>query len=196
MSHQQPPDSDERRAHFRVPDTLLLDYEPIDEHEMALRREEMAGRWPNAFMLASRLHEIREGATVLRRHARQESAVFSKLVDTLDQSIDLLAETLAVQAFGNRVAKVTDVNIGAGGMDFISSDGALPPGSILDLRMLFHSTGAGLRMFGRVRRCDRVATGGHRLGIEFEFAREHDRELLVHLMLRREAQLLREERGD
>ena len=190
---EQPPDHEEKRQQFRVADTILLDCECIDEAELERRRERIGGQWPSPFMLSSRLHELRQGTTVLRRHAERESSVFARLVDSLERRVDLIAEALMIQAFGERYPEVKEVNVSALGMDFYDPT-PVSVGSILDMSMVFQSTGAGLRVFGRVRHCQSMAEDRerYRIGVEFEFTREHDQELMVHLVLQRQSQLLRD----
>ncbi len=187
---RQPTSGDEREQ-FRVTDEVLLDYEAMEAHELEHRRERAAGQWPSAFMLSSRLHEIREETIVLRRHATQESKVYSRLIDAMDRKIELLAEVLMVQAFGDRHPFVSEISVGAGGMDFLAPTPE-PVDGLLDIRMVFRSTGIGIRVFGAVRHCEPADNRRHRVGVEFIYAREHDRELLVYQVLQRQSQQLRE----
>lgn len=181
----------ERRETFRVADEVLLSFEMMDAGQaeqrwLKLRRETL----PHAFSLSSRLLELRQQSTVLRRHAQQESATFARLFDQLDQKIDLLGEVLMLQAFGERKASVHEVDLGAEGMGLMLPK-SLSPGTWLDMRLVFRSTGVGLRTFAEVLRCDAAGTG-YQVGLKFRFVHDFDSELMVYQVLTRQSKILRD----
>ncbi len=188
------PRDSERREHFRVEEDVLLYLESLDADTAARRRAVLREeRFPLPFTLSSRLLEMRQETIVLRRHAQRESATFAKLIDQLDLKIDLLSEVLMLQDFGDRRPAPYTVDLAAEGMGLQRQE-PLAIGTWLDLRMLFRSSGLGLRTFAEVMRCDAVA-GGFQLGLQFHFIREFDQELLVHQVLARQSMLLRDRNG-
>lgn len=176
----------ERRANFRVDDEAYLVVEARDEAGPLPDSD-----WPSAFGLSARLYEMHQEATVLRRHAQRESATFYKLVEQLNRKLDLVMEVLLVQAFGDRPPPVCAVDVGAEGIGFVQS-GSLPLDASVDLRMLFSSTGTGLRVAARVVRCDPAEDGRYAIGLHFDYAHERERELMVHHVLQRQSMLLRD----
>lgn len=181
----------ERRSNLRVPDQVLLDYEPLDEQEAALRRQGLEEAVPEAFAVASELHELRQDTVVLRRRAEQESSVIARLLDVLDRKLDRVAEVLMIHELGSRRPERADVDIGSDGMGFVVRQ-PLPVGTILDMRMILPSSGLGLRTFARVVHCGEDRDGTVRVGVHFEYLRKHDGELMAHHVLQREAIMLRD----
>jgi hypothetical protein len=181
----------ERRQNFRVAESVLLSFEPIEADCVEQRWQTLhAETLPDAFSLSSRLLELRQQSTVLRRHAQQESSTFARLYDQLDQKLDLISEVLMLQSFGQRKPALHDVDLGAEGMGLTVAR-PLTAGAWLDLRMVFRSTGAGLRTLAEVLRCE-PADGGFRVGLKFRFINDFDSELMVHQVLTRQSKILRE----
>lgn len=182
----------ERRDHFRIPESAMLTYECLDRVDAEGRLERLRrDNLPSAFALSSRMLELRQQSTVLRRHAQQESATFAKLVDQIDSKLDLFAEVLMLQSFGPHAPELVEIDLSADGLGLVR-DRALRPGTWLDMRLLFRSTGTGLRTFGEVMHSDRNAEGRYLVGLNFRFIREFDSELMVHQVLTRQAILLRQ----
>ena len=181
---------DERREHFRVKDEALVTYRAVDAAEGERIRADAGLAWPNAFSLCSRLHEMRQDTTVLRRHAERESSTFGRLVDQLDRKLDLVTEVLLAQEVTARGAQVLPVDVSAEGIGFTVSR-SLPAEQLVETRLVFRSTGLGLRTLGRVVYCQSDLHGGFCLGLTFEFLRDYDRELMVYHVLQRQSMLLR-----
>ncbi len=181
----------ERRENFRVADEALLSFVVVTAGQAEQRRLALrAAALPHAFSLSSRLLELRQQSTVLRRHAQQESATFARLFDQLDHKIDLLGEVLMLQALGGREASTYTLDLGAEGMGLTLAK-PYTPGTWLDMSLVFRSTGVGLRTFAEVLRCE-AAGLAHRVGLKFWFVHDFDSELLVYQVLTRQSQILRD----
>lgn len=183
---------EERRENFRVSESALVAYESLGRDEAVARRAMLQrDDLPAAFALSSRMLELRQHSTVLRRHAQQESATFAKLVEQIDSKLDLFAEVLMLQSFEPHAPELVEVDLGAEGMGLLR-DRPMSVGRWLDLRVQFRSTGLGLRTFGEIVHCEAIEDGRYTVGLHFRFIREFDSELLVHQVLTRQAILLRE----
>jgi hypothetical protein len=95
-----------------------------------------------------------------------------------------------LQGFGQRKPALHDVDLGAEGMGLTLAR-PLAAGAWLDVRMVFRSTGAGLRTLAEVLRCE-PTDGGFRVGLKFRFINDFDSELMVHQVLTRQSKILRE----
>ncbi|KAB7622627.1 PilZ domain-containing protein [Alkalilimnicola sp. S0819] len=182
--------SDERRSYFRVRDTVCLQVEPVPAHAVKGLVEQLQEPAPDAFYLASEFNLIRQETAVLQRQLSGQPTALRRYLETLDRKLDRVCEVLLVQSVAGGSARRVEVDISADGLGF-EWPVAYPEGAHLDLRIVLLSTGGGVRVLGKVRRCRACPDGGHRIGVAFEHLREADREMLVQHGLRRQASMLR-----
>ena len=186
----------ERRENFRVNDTVLIDYERLSRQEMEFRRRKYAQEAASAFSLVSEMNELRQQTAVLRRQAERESAVFARLVEHLDRKLDRVIGVLMIHEFGDRPPELLSVDIGADGMGFGTID-VFEVGQALDMRLMMPATGLGLHTFAEVVRCgESRGRGGFNVGVQFQFLREYDREVLVQHLLQRQSIMLRQRKQE
>lgn len=180
----------ERRAHFRVEDEVLVCY----RHHAVPDEGDGRSGVPDAFELASVFGELRQKTTLLHRQARQEGPRIAEYLHTVDQKLDRLMEVMLARELQADNPTRQTVEIGADGISFATRE-PVDAGAVIELRLLLLSTGTGLRLHGRVVRCEPEQTSGEgfRLGVEFMFEREADRELLLHHLLHRQSELIREQ---
>lgn len=185
--------SRERRENFRVTDSALLSIWPLSAAEAEAWRRRTTRPVPDAFDLASWFGEVRQKTTLLHRQAQQESPRLADYVDTLNQKLDRLMEVMLIRDMQLEQQAPQDVDIGADGIGFRSTE-RFPAGQLLELHLLLMSTGTGLRLLGEVVRCDPAPEGasGFDVGVSLEYQREADRELLLHHLLHRQSELIRE----
>lgn len=197
MVDRQPGDPHwERRDNFRVSDEVLLDYRCISPEEMELRHKESDQGTLSAFALVPEMNELRQRTAVLRRQAEQESAVFAQLVEHLEHKLDRVIAVLMKQEFGNCCPQSVEVDIGAEGMGFATAE-VFAVGQMLELRLLMSSTGLGLHTFARVVRCGESRDrSGYRVGVQFQFLHERDREVMIQHVLLRQSMLLRQRKQE
>jgi len=184
----------ERREHFRVEDEALVSYHRLPTVEdAAAGGQSRADGVPDAFELASIFGELKQKTTLLQPQARQEGPRLAEYLGTLDQKLDRLMEVLLARELQAEDPARQTVELGGEGMSFTAPE-ALRVGEQLELRLLLLSTGTGLRLHGRVVRCEAAqgSGGAHAVGVEFSFEREADRELLLHHLLHRQSELIRE----
>lgn len=190
MADQQPGDlHGERRENFRVNDKVLLDYRRLSREEVALCRQQYA---PSAFALVPEMNELRQQTAILRRQAEQESAVIARLLEQIDRKLDRVLGVLMMHELGNRCPQPVGVDIGADGMGFTATE-VFEVGQALDMRLMMLTTGLGLHTFAQVVRCGESGKqSGFNVGVQFQFLRSYDREVLVQHLLQRQAMLLRQ----
>lgn len=181
---------EERRENFRVKDTALLEYRPLSAAEAEAWRERGGSPVPDAFDLASWFGELRQKTTLLHRQTHLENPKLADYVATLDQKLDRLMQVMLIRDMNLPQHAPQEVDIGAEGLGFVAGE-PLQAGRILELHLLLLSTGTGLRMLGEVVRCEPVS-GGYEVGVSLEYQREADRELLLHHLLHRQSELIRE----
>ncbi len=197
VADRQPSSSPgDRRENFRITDEVLLDYRCLPRQEVALRRQAYAQDASSAFALVTEMNELRQQTAILRRQAEQESAVIARLIEHLDRKLDRVIGVLMVHELGSRCPQPVAVDIGADGMGFSTSE-VFEVGQVLDLRLMMPATGLGLHTFAEVVRCGESGKrGGFRVGAQFQFLRDYDREVLVQHLLQRQSMLLRKRKQE
>lgn len=185
--------SRERRENFRVRDSALISVKPLTAAEADEWRRRSDTPVPDAFDLASWFGELRQKTTLLHRQAQQESPRLADYVDTLDQKLDRLMEVMLIRDMNLERQVPQDVDLAADGIGFQVAH-PLRAGQHLELHVLLLSTGTGLRLLGKVVRCDAAPEGASAfdIGVSLEYQREADRELLLHHLLHRQSELIRE----
>lgn len=193
MADRQPGDPQgERRENFRVNDEILLDYRRLSRPEVELRRQQYTRDAPSAFALVPEMNELRQQTAILRRQAEQESAVIARLIEHLDRKLDRVIGVLMVHELGSRCPAPVAVDIGADGMGFGTTE-VFEVGQALDMRVMMPATGLGLHTFAQVVRCGESGKrNGFNVGVQFQFLRSYDREVLVQHLLQRQSMLLRQ----
>lgn len=185
--------SRERRENFRVKDLALVASRPLTPAQAKQWRHEEHSAVTDAFELASWFGELRQKTTLLHRQAQQESPRLADYVDTLDQKLDRLMQVLLIRDMDLQEHSPQEVDIGAEGLGFTGTSG-VEEGQQLELHVLLLSTGTGLRLLGTVVRCQPLPEGeaGYDIAVTLEYQREADRELLLHHLLHRQSELIRE----
>ena len=181
----------ERRAHYRVSDQVIIELTRLTPDEWEARRAALAAPRVDAFALGSECQALRDQTAVLRRHAARESEAFARLFDSLERRFDRLVAVLMLHELVPESGEPLAVDIAAEGCGFTWPE-PMADGEGLELRMVFPSTFLGLHTLARVAHCTPLDSGGHRVGVSFEFSRDADRELLAHHVIQREALLLRQ----
>lgn len=138
------------------------------------------------------MNELRQQTAILRRQAEQESAVIARLIEHLDRKLDRVIGVLMVHELGSRCPEPVAVDIGANGMGFASTE-VFEVGQALDIRLIMPTTGLGLHTLAHVVRCGESGKGGgFNVGVQFQFLRSYDREILVQHLLQRQSMLLQQ----
>ncbi|MBA1147191.1 PilZ domain-containing protein [Ectothiorhodospiraceae bacterium WFHF3C12] len=183
----------ERRENFRVKDLAIITSRPLSPAEAKEWRRDGPSPLTDAFDLASWFGEIRQKTTLLHRQAQQESPRLADYVDTLDQKLDRLMQVMLIRDMNLEDHTPQQIDIGAEGLGFASAS-RFDTGQQLELHLLLLSTGTGLRLLGKVVRCEPLQDGaaGYDVGVSLEYQREADRELLLHHLLHRQSELIRE----
>ncbi|MCO6440354.1 MAG: PilZ domain-containing protein [Nitrococcus mobilis] len=197
MADRQPSGSPEdRRENFRITDEVLLDYRRLPRQEVALRRQAHARDASSAFALVHEMNELRQQTAILRRQAEQESAVIARLIEHLDRKLDRVIGVLMMHELGSRCPQPIAVDIGADGMGFSTTE-VFEVGQTLDIRLMMLAAGLGLHTFAQVVRCGESGKqSGFRVGVQFQFLRDYDREVLVQHLLQRQSMLLRQRKQE
>lgn len=190
--------STERRRYFRIDDTALIKYRVIAAEDLAQAHAEVADHVLQAANLRAALAPLAVRLAELTPALKRESAVLSEALQLLDRKLDLLAGVMTLEFGPGRAAdrrehEPSSVNLSGGG---VALHATLPLAvhTWLAIDLVLLPGAHALRALGRVVNC-RKRGASFCIGIEFDALREEVRDTLISHVLRRQAALLRQERG-
>ena len=188
----------ERRHYFRIDDSALITYRVVAVQDLDTARAQITAHILRADHLRDALAALDTRLLDLGPTLRRESRAIAEAIDLLNRKLSVLADVLALEsAVGadrdHRDHQPTTVNLSGGGLA-VWAPAALQPDSWLAIELVLLPGNQVMRAIGRVIDC-RQCSAGFATGIEFDALREEDRDTLVSHVLRKQAQLLRHERG-
>ena len=193
------PDGAERRRYFRIEDRVILKYQalaPVDADSLVAR---LQYDHPSRHQIANTFADTSQQMQYLLRKIEETEPDIAECLDTLNQKLDLLARQLSLEASQMENEPVRWANVSAAGICFEAED-AISPGSVLELNLLLLPSYARISAVGEVVRCEENTADEpglpFRVAADFVYLPETDRELLVQHVVKRETQLLRQQRGD
>ncbi len=188
----------ERRRYFRIDDTALIRYCVVAEPDLEAARTHIAHHSLQADKLRAHLEPLDAHLTELTPALRRESRVVADAIELINRKLSLLADVLALDhgaaaSIDHREQHLSTVNLSGGGLA-MRADAALPAKTWLAIDLVLLPGNYTLRAVGRVTDV-RKRGAEYSIGIEFDALREEDRDALISHALRKQAQMLRQERG-
>ncbi|MCV6615315.1 MAG: PilZ domain-containing protein [Cellvibrionaceae bacterium] len=189
----------ERRRFFRIDDSIGVAYRVLSEEEVASQIEGELRPVDSLNLLASFDNKISN----LSSQLQAKEPLVSELIDTLNAKLTAVINLLELDSqLVKRVAyKVHEVNISACGMAFFT-DEALDMGAMISLELSLSPGNVLVHCYARIVASDEMEPGegqeGKRFYVRMDFANmsEHDQEILIQHIVRRQGHQLREARED
>ncbi len=192
MSTPNPkPAGAERRNYLRMQDEVILRYRllPTAEDGAAACCEQV-----DRFTLAAGFLARTQSLRPLWQSIHNQSPEIAKYLSALDEKLNQIAQLFMLQELEGEASPCREVNLGAGGLGFDSSQ-PLPVGAVLEVRMVLPASLLGLIALARVLRCEPREGGTYWTAVEFTEIREQDRDLLVRHLLNRQLEARRQAHG-
>ena len=188
----------ERRRYFRIKERTLIKYRVIQEDMLA---EERRFIFLNEIKVEN-LHAALLGID-LRLHdlvaaVRGESKLVAEALDLINRKLTLLERVVSLESSrldGSEYHEhePTQVDLSGGGMALIAPT-PLASSAWLAIDLVLLPTNHPMRVIGRVVDCRQNDDGEFAIAIEFEEIREEDRDMPIQHIVRKQSQILREER--
>lgn len=192
MSEQ---DDQERRAYFRVDDSVRLSIRVVPEEQVSKGLQRLEGQ-AGGFTVMSGLASISAEMAVSMRRIENSSPDVAAYLKALDRKIEVLGRALAAQESDLMEEQAHPVNLSAGGMAVLVNE-SYPVEQTVEVRMLLFPSFTGVLLYGKVIACEPVtgedaASGfSYSLRVEFTELRERDRDILIRHVLRCQSLSLR-----
>lgn len=188
----------ERRRYFRIDDRALIKYRVIAAAALDTARAEITAQRVRADNLGDALHSLDLRLSELGAAVRRESRVIADAFDLLNRKLTLLAGVVALESTVGGEHEQCEhqpsvINLSAAGLA-VQATLALQADTWLAIDLVLLPGNQLMRAIGRVIEC-RPHAEGYAIGIEFDGLSEEERDILVAYVLRKQAQVLRGERG-
>lgn len=190
--------AEDRRRFFRVPDELPLHLVPLDAAGVEHLLEEIAAEGETRFGLAASFAATTSQMEHVLNRIREQSADVALYLQSINQKLDAVARVMLLEE--ERVAhlETMEVDLSASGLG-VTWPVTLEIGQAVRVELVTPAASARVLALGRVTRCEPAAApgegGGFRVAVDFERIRDHDEDLIMQEVMRRQAALLRERRG-
>jgi hypothetical protein len=170
----------ERRGYFRIDDVTLLHHKAIDgdggfDEKLLLEK----------LTLKAKFDTLSRELQPLRHIIGSSNPNVAKYLSALEKKLDVLAEFLIDTEMSDMDIRPQEVNIGAGGVAFLSSSPA-SPGSLLELRIVLLPENTGIFSYARVVSCSPVSESGskdYKIAVMFEQMDDEVRDLICRHVL-------------
>jgi c-di-GMP-binding flagellar brake protein YcgR len=191
--------ANERRAYFRIEDSLNLSYHEIPADVLQQRLQQLEQGVDTNFTVLSSLASISQQMGGLLHKIQVDSPDIARYLKALDQKIELLGRTLLATESNLVEEHAYPVNLSASGMAFKSKD-AVAAGSILELKLLLYPSLAGILAYAEVVDCVALEEAdpgfSYCIRVNFSHLRETDRDLLIRHVVQRQTDQLRKAREE
>jgi c-di-GMP-binding flagellar brake protein YcgR len=195
MKHVQVKKEVEKRNYFRIDDIAILHYRVVskDSHDEDKNHDDQL--LIDKLTLKARFDCITREMQPLFRVVEAGSPEIAQYLSALDKKLNLLSEYYVEIAMSEMDMTPQKVNLGAGGLSFISAS-PIMSGSTLELRLVLLPEHTGIFSYARVVACTRntndMAEPGHyRISVEFERMSADVQDIISRHVLAREQESIR-----
>jgi len=201
----------ERRRYFRIDDELALSYRVLEGTEIDAAMARFSSGEDETLALAATFGATSHDMHLALEGFRQDLPEVADYLEGLNRKLDILARLLVAKDSGLPAHPTHAVSLSASGIAFHVRD-AVEPGSLLELKLLVFPSHVCVLTLGAVVSCrERTAPGEphseaspdadparypYRLGVDFSFIRDDDRELLFRHIVRKQGERLRATRDE
>lgn len=183
----------ERRGYFRIKDELILFFSEINENDE--RPAELKNGVISGFSLASALNQINADIQTQLKLLEKENSRMVSCLKTLNRKIDVLAQAILISDLALPAQSAREVDLSASGLAF-RSDKTIEAGTLVELKMILPSSLVAIVAHGRVVYCEQdmesgKSADGFQVGVEFTNLADHDREILIRHVLKKQMKGIR-----
>lgn len=190
------PSENERREYFRIDDTIRLSVRPVPEEELDDRLRRLEEGMGGNFTVMASLSSISAQMAASFHKIEGKYPEIADYLRSLDAKLEIIGKAFLTKDCDGMTENAEPVNISAGGLS-VGVNEAYEVNSCIEVRMLLFPSFTGVLTYGTVIRCDTSDNENYdyELRIEFTHLREHDRDILIRHIMRRQGDLLRDRRA-
>jgi hypothetical protein len=190
-----PKSNADRREFFRITDSILINYSPLNTDEMERLIPNIYNHTHNdGSQDNQRLQSVQTNLNHLIDTINQTDRDIARALRLLDEKINLITNSISQNNLSKDKRPYTDANLSAGGIAFYVSE-HYPAKSAMQVNLELHSSGNIIHAIAHVVECskqnDAPQHTPYQLRLVFSHMHETDRNLLVKHTLSRQALDLR-----
>ncbi|MCK5889646.1 MAG: PilZ domain-containing protein [Methylococcales bacterium] len=190
------PIAEDRRRFFRIDDEINLHYKSVDEKTVNESNQVVTDMLNNCSLVTA-LDILGQDAQTIMKRVEKSSPDIAEYLQIMDAKISLIAKEAMKQEHGIADDKICNVNISASGIAFESNQQATS-GDFLEIKLLLPSCFTVIVTYGKVVYCrnnrENEEAMPFLIGIHYINLNEHDREILVKYIVKRQMQQIREQK--
>lgn len=179
----------DRRRFFRIDDAINLYYKVVDEN-LVVASKVTEGLLDNCSLITALDMLDQEGRFVLSNIEQQQPEV-AEYLRIIDSKVNLLAQAVTQKDHDVPEDNLCNTNISASGLA-IEIDHSIEVGKFLEIKLLLTSCIAVIMVYGRVVYCKDNSKNDpknpYTIAIDYVKLNEHDREVLVKHIAKRQMQ--------
>ena len=192
MKHVQAKNDIERRNFFRIDDFAILHYRVISEEEMGDGQHDEDQLLIDKLTLKARFDSICRELQPLFRVIEAGSPEIAQYLASIDKKLNLLSEYYVEMAMGDMDMMPQKINLGAGGISFLSSN-PIMSGSMLEIRLVLLPEHYGVFTHAKVISCvrngnDVADNHSYKISVEFKRMSDDVRDTITRHVLNKEQQ--------
>ena len=195
-SEEQDKMSDERRAFFRIDDSIQVSYRVIEASHMPVDIDDQHLQ-NDRFTVMTRLHAISQHLSAAFHRIEQRDPDVADYLKSLDEKVDLLGKSFLAAEDDLLDQPSQSVNLSAGGLAMDTAE-ALKVGDLVEIKLLLLPSYTGVLAYGEVVGVDPSHEGDaaypHHVRINFTLIRGSDQDALIRHIMRRQGEMLRQRR--
>ncbi|MGB5520035.1 MAG: PilZ domain-containing protein [Gammaproteobacteria bacterium] len=196
MKRVQVNKSTERRNYFRIDDFVILHYRIISDEELGKDQHAEDRLMIDKLTLKARFDSISRELQPLFRVIQAASPEIAQYLSSIDKKLNILSEYYVDNAMGDMDMSPQKVNIGAGGLCFLSPS-PLMSGTILEMRVVLLPEHYGLFTYARVVSCvrnsdDTDRSNPYKISVQYIHMSDEVRDTITRHVLTRERQSIGE----
>ena len=190
MKHIKSLQNTERRSFFRIDDIALLHYRPVATDEAGQLMSGDDQILLDKLSMKARFDSISRELQPLFRVIKASSPEIAQYLSSLDKKLNLLSEYYVEMAMGDMDMSPQKINLGAGGLSFISSS-PIMAGSMLEMRIVLLPENYGVFTYAKVVNCVRGSDiqpeyTGYKISVEYERMSDEVRDTITRHVLNKE----------
>ena len=200
MKQVQTRKSEERRNYFRIDDVAILHYRVVSDDDYGSGQRNDEHPLIDKLTLKARFDSISRELSPLYRTIEAANPEIARYLSSIEKKLNLLSEYYVDMAMGELGTSPQKVNLGAGGVSFISSSPILP-GSLMELRIVLLPEHYGVFTYARVVNCvrngdDENEKNSYKVSVEYERMSDDVRDKITRHVLNKEQQSISKDRND
>jgi len=174
----------DRRQFYRIDHPVVLDYQVVEETDVACSSQPYQFNVSPYFLLQSQLAELDSECQHLIFRIAESTPHMAAYLQHLNKKIDLIGRTLTGD-LTTESSHAQIINLSEGGLSFFSAT-PLDTCTPLAVKLIFPESGIGLLLYARVQRCDPFGSE-FELALSFLKMPESCRTLLARLIIEAQA---------